>query len=125
MNANQSLVASLISKLDRQVKLADATIADFGAKLAQDPHHAVSWGESFVRDVARRQAALTVKAWATKMAEDGAEAHAIIAAIRSGLTEEILRASRYPTRSTSVLSNFLSQEDLAARAELLEQLDVL
>jgi len=95
----------------QQVKIA-AKLAD---KFSGDPAYTMSWSGEYFTHAAEFQVAMQL--------QGAFELGATVEQIVSSITSEVLNGARWPARSTSVVSNLMEQEVLAARSRLLSTLN--
>lgn len=112
------------------VEQADEELAKFSRKLADDAVNAFEWSADAFSKAAKKRAAQEV----LYVVEQGKERtqdeytsafspEHILKSLKHHLFEAVLRSARWPERSTSVPSNFMSQELAAARADWLEKVN--
>lgn len=100
-------------KLDSLTSGADKTLAQFAERLVRNPLDAFQWSDGAIEAAARKDVALYLKN-VLEHPEGGLDA-AIAKA-----TEMALRGARYPSHSTSAISNLCEQAKTAAFADMAE-----
>ena len=106
-------------------KVCDAFVERFNTR----PSDALSWSSDTFKQAARYDVAKTILAWIEQAKEQGDEycagrsAKEVIMQVREILHGEVMRAAKWPERSTSVPSNEISLCVMAQKAEWLERLD--
>jgi hypothetical protein len=110
-----------------KIKSATKDIEEYAAKVLKDPAHALSWGSGAFEAAATIKVWSEVKQWLAAAEERKGDLtpETVVAKIVEQMTREALRGALYPARSTSVTSNLMEQEVLAARARLLDDLKSL
>ena len=114
MNARKTAV---LLSLDLTIKNAQYRLDKFQANFAKNPLYAFQWGDDAVCAAATMAVAKEVQAWLQLADRD-----VTVEQVEAELTKSIMRAARFPTSSTSALTNQADQATNAARAQLLEEL---
>ena len=115
LEGDEDQLAYVCRRAQHDIESAEKALAEFAAKLAQDPAYALSWGTRSFEHAAK----LKVAQW---LRTGVIEAGATLEALRSEATREAMRGARSPERSTSPTSNLMSQCMTAAWAEMVERL---
>jgi hypothetical protein len=107
--------------LEKMGKWAESFIAEaktsfeaFSNRFAVNPLDAFEWAESTVKAAGRNEIGHQLQHW---LAADQPKASKII----EYLEDAVLRGAKYPSSSSSPMSNLAAQAKLAAYAELLER----
>ena len=118
----------LKAQLEKMVADGDRALNDFKAKLAQNPVHAFKWVDSPMSLVARQAVAQTFlnqitnweKARDEGMLSEGSPKteEEVVARIHQTVTREAINKARWAAQSTSMGSNTMERQELAAYAEL-------
>ena len=93
---------------------AQGDLSRFKEELETDPAHALDWGQPTFLSAAK----LKVQGYVQHALGNGAT----VEQVRDMAQEHVRKGSRYPTTSTSPVSNYMGQCLLQAWAELLEVL---
>lgn len=96
------------------MKQHEEKTAKFMEKFGENPAYAMSWSGDYFRHAAEFEVAHWLK--------NAFEAGGSLEDIKTSLVREVLRGAKYPSRSTSAVSNLMEEENLNARARLLETL---
>lgn len=87
----------------------------FNERFAQDPAYAFEWSDNAFKAAAKIHVGKTLQAWLTAEREKPLTAEDIM----NEVNRMVVRATRWPERSTSVQSNVMKQEITAVWAELV------
>lgn len=120
------------AQLEKMVADGDRALNDFKAKLNQNPFHAFKWVDSPMSLVARQSVAQTflnqINNWEASK-DAGAEGRLtedqVVERIREAVTREAINKGRWSSQSTSMGSNTMERQELAAYAELAADWDMI
>lgn len=128
----------LKAQLEKMVADGDRALNDFKAKLNQNPSHAFRWVDSPMSLVARQSVAQTflnqINNWEKVRDEGGLGELAdgapktedeVVARIFATVTREAINKARWSAQSTSMGSNTMERQELAAYAELAADWDMI
>lgn len=114
LEGDEGKLAYVCRRAASDAESAEKALAEFAAKLAQDPAYALGWSiKSF-----EQAAALAVAKEVRRAFEQGAT----FDELRSVAMREALRGARSPERSTSPTSNLMAQCMTAAWGDLVERM---
>ena len=115
-----------VSRLvERRAESAQADLAKFAARLAEDPCSALTWSEGAFKAAAALKVCAEARRWlevAAAGTSDKVTPETVVGMLAAQFTADALRAARHPERSTSVQSNLVGQEVAAAKAEFVDSL---
>jgi hypothetical protein len=104
----------LTRSVTSRMEVAQRTLDKFVAELAVEPAHAMSWADKSVSAAGTvRVCAIILKALS--------EQESVSSLLKFG-TEMVMRAGRYPARSSSPMNNLMEQSVAAAWAEECERM---
>lgn len=117
----QITIKRLADFADEQVRTGERGMKEFAVKLSKDAAYAFEWSNNAFKDAAKVHVGKTLQAWIEmkngKTLEEYVEQeHADV--IMEEVNRTVVRAARWPERSTSVQSNVMKQEIAAVWAEL-------
>jgi hypothetical protein len=107
----------MLEIVERKRKFAREELDKFAANMAKNPAYALEWSGGAFTAAGDYEVCSWILAAVDENAGVGLEK------IIKQLERDVLRAARYPSRSTSPTSNLMEQEIARAKAELLETLD--
>ena len=115
-------------KMTSTVEQYEAGMAQFQARIANDPVHAFTWADTIMSLTARMYVAKhwlsSIAAWeAADPKEEGQPKNdeEAVDFIHSAILREALRKNRFTEQSTSQCSNLMKREDAAFYAELADE----
>lgn len=106
---------TLLERFKQDAAYEAATIQRFKLELDKDPAYALSWGDSVFRAAAKLRIL-------NQLVNDLADEKTTRENIHDSLMGRIMHKSRYPAQSTSPTSNLIEQYELAACAEIVDDL---
>lgn len=122
----------LKAQLEKMVGDGDRALNDFKAKLNQNPVHAFKWVDSVMSLTARQSVAQTfltqINNWEASKdagAQDRLTEDQVVERIREAVTREAINKGRWSSQSTSMGSNTMERQELAAYAELAADWDMI
>ena len=118
MNAIDRLIRSLQSSNES----CREDIEKFTAQLAKNPVYGFEWAESAMRAAATLQVQEFALSILTAPAEEFREGEAPITLLVKQLQRDVMHAARYPSRSTSQMTNLMHQETMSVKASLIERI---
>jgi len=118
MNAIDRLIRSLQSSNES----CREDIEKFTAQLAKNPVYGFEWAESAMRAAATLQVQEFALSILTAPAEEYRYVAAPIALLVKQLQRDVMHAARYPSRSTSQMTNLMHQETMSVKASLIERI---
>jgi len=107
--------AKLIKRFQSQVESCQDSLDKFAKEFAKDPAYALAWSNGTFQKAARLQVLKQI----VNALENG---DGNLDNIRSTMMDRVLSMSRNPAQSTSPTSNLIEQYELAACAEILDDM---
>jgi hypothetical protein len=108
-------MSKLLERFQRLAQYETATIDKFKQELDKDPAYALSWGCGVFAAAAKLRVI-------TEIINALKDDDTTMENIQAHLMGRIMHRSRYPAQSTSPTSNLIEQYELAACAEIVENL---
>jgi hypothetical protein len=121
--STQNCLKYFVRELENKNEQADKALEEFKKELDKDASYAFSWGGNAMMYAANKKINGQVLAHIIKMKEQGQDDATILRNLQGAIAAETLRAARWPERSTSPISNIMSQEHGMVYAELLSKLN--
>lgn len=118
---NVTPYARIVKAVEMDLADANASIANFTATIAKDPHYAFRWAEDAMKAAAKHKLMLELQAAFAAMTGRGETEAQQLEHVRTELNRRIMHAARYPQRSTSVCANEMAAFDAEATASFLER----
>ncbi len=117
-------IERLLKGLDRAQAQFEEANEKFQENLKGDPVHAFEWAGTVMSLAAK---ASVYNSYASRIRtnqtfDTPSTAEELVAAIKDELNDLIVQGARNPRSSTSVCANYMTQQELAARAELLQDI---
>jgi hypothetical protein len=120
-----TLEANISCDIDFSKKLCD----EFTVKFTSDPSYAFEWSASAFQAAAKLNVASHLNAIIEKVKSKSSDEYlttadpiAVITTIKTILLDDVIRGARFPEKSTSLQSNAMATEIIAAKAEYLERI---
>ena len=107
MNAKAEITEMAV----RHIARCDKVIVKFADQFAENPLHALEWGDAMVTAVAEKNV------W-TKLANALARPGTEIDAVLKGMNEAILMQASTPETSSNAMGNVVRRADIAAMASI-------
>jgi hypothetical protein len=106
---------NIIAMAQSRIKAAEASLAEFAAKLVKDPEHTVHWSTGMFGD--------TANLYAWKLVLNMAESDCTLAVMTESLKDTVVGSAVRPASSSNFAANHLEQEKLRAVAEILRDFE--
>lgn len=126
--AGDLIVERLLKTTGTMIAQGNERVAKFAASLVADPARTFEWSREEFDAAADVKVGVMIQAAVTSLRERGDEYDAlssirIAEMIKEDLLREVIRAARYPERSTSVQSNEIARSIAQSRAKVLEDMN--
>lgn len=108
---------NLIAYFESQKTAMNNKLIKFQEALERNPAHAFEWGDGALSAAAELKAI----AWVLKNLTENEDADAVDR-LRKYVAKQVVSRATHPQRSTSVMSNLVEQEYVAAMARIAETL---
>jgi hypothetical protein len=119
----ETIIDGFRRTVESELRVNKEAISAFANSLGENPTYALTWSAGIFAAAARFELLAYIKSvLATNPDSTPPE---IVAALRNRLATDVVRAVQNPPRSTSVQSNLIEQERVAAKASMVERLDRL
>jgi hypothetical protein len=120
----ERLVCQAQDRVNREGAIKKAFIDRFD----DNPAYALSWSQEMFKDAGRLKIAKDILAWVQSANDHQVDEYTLVNSlrlvkvIRDSLMREIIRGSMYPPGSSHATSNVMESFELAARAEVLHDM---
>ena len=104
--------------LESMERSARGAVAKFTTNLAENAAYAFEWADAAAAGAAELKVCATVRAWMSHETKP-----ATLDVVRQELARQVRSGARFPKHRTSALTNLMAQNELAAQASLLSDLD--
>lgn len=117
------ILGRITRRMEEWITDGNRSTEKFTTRLAENPADALRWADDYLRDVARLELATSVMVFFERFNDEGGDLREKepLPLLREFLLDGVLQNARHPARSTSVMSNLMEQERLAAKAMLFSE----